>query len=139
MSLLNLRVLFSLKKFLFLVYYQLIIINYVNKNILSQLGGHSDSWDVGSQTGANDDGGGFVTCYEALRLLAKSGLTPKRTIRFIAWSGEEYGGSLSGASQYANDHKDEMNDHVIAFESDLGSRTPVAWGFSGGNNGLAYF
>ncbi|EAR91471.1 plasma glutamate carboxypeptidase (macronuclear) [Tetrahymena thermophila SB210] len=103
------------------------------------LGGHTDSWDVGSQTGANDDGGGFVTCYEALRLIAKSGLTPKRTIRFIAWSGEEYGGSLSGASQYANDHKDEMDNHIVAFESDLGSRTPVAWGFSGGQNGLNYF
>lgn len=62
------------------------------------LGGHSDSWDVGSQTGANDDGGGFVTCYEALRLIAQNGLRPKRTIRFIAWSGEEYGGLSSGAS-----------------------------------------
>jgi len=62
------------------------------------LGGHIDSWDVGSQTGANDDGGGFVTSFEALRLIAQSGLTPKRTIRFIAWSGEEYGGNLSGGS-----------------------------------------
>lgn len=34
------------------------------------LGGHIDSWDVGSQTGANDDGGGFVTCFEALRLIS---------------------------------------------------------------------
>lgn len=33
------------------------------------LGGHIDSWDSGSQTGANDDGGGFVSCYEALRLI----------------------------------------------------------------------
>jgi len=27
------------------------------------LGGHIDSWDTGSQTGANDDGGGFITCF----------------------------------------------------------------------------
>ena len=52
------------------------------------MGGHIDSWDTGSQTGANDDGGGFITCFDAMRLLLKSGLKPKRTIRFIAWSGE---------------------------------------------------
>lgn len=51
------------------------------------MGGHIDSWDTGSQTGANDDGGGFITCFEAMRLLFKNGLRPKRTIRFIAWSG----------------------------------------------------
>jgi carboxypeptidase Q len=52
------------------------------------MGGHIDSWDTGSQTGANDDGGGFITCFEAMRLLLKNNLRPKRTIRFIAWSGE---------------------------------------------------
>jgi carboxypeptidase Q len=52
------------------------------------MGGHIDSWDTGSQTGANDDGGGFLTCFEALRLIKNSGIPkPKRTIRFIAWSG----------------------------------------------------
>ena len=53
------------------------------------MGGHWDSWDTGSQTGANDDGGGAITCLEALRLLKDLGIKPKRTIRFIAWSGEE--------------------------------------------------
>lgn len=51
-------------------------------------GGHIDTWDTGSQTGANDDGGGFITVFEALRLLKQSGYRPKRTLRFIAWSGE---------------------------------------------------
>ena len=50
-------------------------------------GGHIDSWDTGSQTGANDDGGGFISVFEALRLLLKNGYRPKRTLRFIAWSG----------------------------------------------------
>lgn len=50
-------------------------------------GGHIDTWDTGSQTGANDDGGGFITVFEALRLLLKNGFRPKRTLRFIAWSG----------------------------------------------------
>ena len=53
-----------------------------------------DSWDTGSQTGANDDGGGFVTCFEALRTLDKLGLKPKRTLRVVGWSGEEFGLSV---------------------------------------------
>jgi carboxypeptidase Q len=51
-------------------------------------GGHIDSWDTGSQTGANDDGGGFITVFEAFRILRRLGYRPKRTLRFIAWSGE---------------------------------------------------
>jgi len=26
-------------------------------------GGHIDTWNTGSQTGANDDGGGFITVF----------------------------------------------------------------------------
>lgn len=54
-------------------------------------GGHIDSWDTGSQTGANDDGGGFVSVFEALKLLKDNNYRAKRTLRFIAWSGEESG------------------------------------------------
>lgn len=64
------------------------------------MGGHIDSWDTGSQTGANDDGGGFITCFEAMRLLLRNGLRPKRTIRFIAWSGEEWGDPKNGNKAY---------------------------------------
>lgn len=53
-------------------------------------GGHVDSWDTGSQTGANDDGGGIITCFEALRVLKKLNLTARRTLRVIGWSGEEW-------------------------------------------------
>ena len=63
-------------------------------------GGHIDSWDTGSQTGANDDGGGFMTVFSALRLLKGLDLRPQRTIRFIAWSGEESGSPIDGAAQY---------------------------------------
>ncbi len=50
-------------------------------------GGHIDTWDTGSQTGANDDGGGLVTVFEAFRMLKRLGFKPRRTMRFIAWSG----------------------------------------------------
>jgi carboxypeptidase Q len=69
------------------------------------MGGHIDSWDTGSQTGANDDGGGFFTVFEALRLIKQNGLRAKRTLRFIAWSGEEWGGYYNnGARQYFQQH-----------------------------------
>jgi carboxypeptidase Q len=35
-----------------------------------------------------DDGGGFITVYEAFRLLERLGFRPRRTLRFIAWTGE---------------------------------------------------
>src|SRR5438552_3856671 len=50
-------------------------------------GGHIDSWDVG--TGAMDDGGGMVIAWEAVRLLKKLGLAPRRTIRAVGWTNEE--------------------------------------------------
>ena len=61
------------------------------------MGGHIDSWDTGSQTGVHDDGGGLMGCFEAMRLIKQNKLKPKRTIRFIAWSGQEWGGPQNGA------------------------------------------
>ena len=43
--------------------------------------GHLDSWDVGA--GATDDGGGCVVSWEALRILKKLNLRPRRTIRLV--------------------------------------------------------
>jgi carboxypeptidase Q len=100
------------------------------------LGGHIDSWDVGPQSGANDDGGGFMTCFEAVRVLIKLGLRPKRTIRFIAWSGEEFGVSASGGYAYMRTHQNEMDKHVVAFESDIGSTDIYGFAFNGGNKGF---
>jgi carboxypeptidase Q len=45
----------------------------------------------------------------------KNGLRPKRTIRFIAWSGEEFGNPRNGAHQYYERHIDEINKHILAF------------------------
>jgi hypothetical protein len=64
------------------------------------LGAHLDSWDLG--TGTTDNGTGSMVVLEAARALAQSGLTPKRTIRFILFSGEEEG--LLGSRAYAAAH-----------------------------------
>jgi hypothetical protein len=63
-------------------------------------GAHFDSWIAGD--GANDNGAGSVTVLEAARLIAKLGIKPKRTIRFVLWSGEEQG--LLGSRAYIEQH-----------------------------------
>jgi len=93
------------------------------------IGGHIDSWDTGPQTGANDDAAGFFVCYEAVRLLLELNIRPKRTIRFIAWTGEEFGGK--GSVQYEQAHLSEMGKHVIAFESDMGTTLLEGFAYSG--------
>ncbi len=80
------------------------------------IGGHIDSWDVGQ--GAHDDGGGCVTAIEALSVLRKLGLRPRRTIRVVLFTNEENG--LAGARTYAKTHADELPRHVAAIESDSG-------------------
>jgi len=86
------------------------------------LGAHLDSWDVGE--GASDDGAGCVAVMEALRLLRASGLTPRRTIRAVLFTAEEY--ELAGARDYRQRHGAER--HVAAFETDFGMGTPDAIG-----------
>ena len=64
------------------------------------VGGHLDSWDVGA--GATDDGGGCVVTWEALRLMKKLNLRPRRTVRVVLWTNEENGGrGGSGVSRSA--------------------------------------
>lgn len=99
------------------------------------MGGHIDSWDTGSQTGANDDAGGFITCFESMRLLLKNGFRPKRTIRFIAWSGQEWGDPKNGANAYVEYHQNELKNHLIALEDDLGSTKLYGFGYSGHSQG----
>jgi carboxypeptidase Q len=58
------------------------------------IGGHIDSWDVGQ--GANDDGAGIMAALEAVALMKKLGLQPRRTIRVVFWTNEENGGRGGG-------------------------------------------
>ncbi|MCX8229481.1 MAG: M20/M25/M40 family metallo-hydrolase [Planctomycetota bacterium] len=66
-------------------------------------GGHLDSWD-GAQ-GTQDNGTGTATTLEAARILGTMGVQPKRTIRFMLWSGEEQG--LVGSRAYIDQHPEE--------------------------------
>jgi carboxypeptidase Q len=89
------------------------------------MGGHIDSWDVGQ--GAMDDAGGVVIAWEAIRLLKKLGLTPRRTIRAVGWTNEENGGR--GGPAYRDAHQNEV--HQLAIESDGGVFSPLGFGFTG--------
>ncbi|MGH9253478.1 MAG: M20/M25/M40 family metallo-hydrolase [Vicinamibacterales bacterium] len=91
------------------------------------LGGHLDSWDVG--TGASDDAVGCIVTWEAARLLVKLGIRPRRTVRIVLWTNEENG--LRGATSYAARHAAHAGNHVFALESDSGVFEPASLGFSG--------
>jgi carboxypeptidase Q len=91
------------------------------------LGGHIDSWDVGQ--GAMDDAGGSVVAWEAVRLIKALGLRPRRTVRVVLWTNEENGSR--GGNGYRDQHLDEIDDHVLAMESDGGVFKPAGFGFTG--------
>ena len=89
--------------------------------------GHLDSWDVGA--GATDDGGGCVVSWEALRIMKKLNLRPRRTVRVVLWTNEENGGR--GGLAYRDQHRAELANHVLMMESDGGVFRPLGFGFSG--------
>lgn len=96
---------------------------YPNKYIA--LGGHIDSWDVG--TGAMDDGSGCVAGWEAIMLLKELNLIPKHTARAVMWANEENGSM--GGKEYAK--KYDSASHVLMLEFDSGVYMPKAIGFTG--------
>jgi len=110
-----------------------------SRNVMSQLtgtekpnevvvmGGHIDSWDVGR--GAMDDGGGLVVSWEAVKLLKRLGLQPKRTIRGVGWVNEENGGK--GGLAYRDARGADVANHILAIESDGGVFKPQVFGFTG--------
>jgi carboxypeptidase Q len=91
------------------------------------IGGHFDSWDVG--TGSTDDGGGCIATWEALRLMKKLNLRPRRTVRVVLWTNEENGGR--GGQGYRDQHLAELPNHVMMMESDGGVFRPTGFGFTG--------
>ncbi len=97
------------------------------------LGGHIDSWDVGQ--GAMDDAGGSVVAWEAVRLMHRLGLRPRRTVRVVLWTNEENG--LDGGNAYRDAHAAELDRHVLAMESDGGAFLPRGYLFVGSDSATA--
>ena len=90
------------------------------------LGAHLDSWELG--TGALDNGCNAALVIDALRAIKASGLKPRRSIRFILFSGEEEG--LIGSRMYSVAHRNDLDNAagVVIFDSGTGKTT----GFSTG-------
>lgn len=97
------------------------------------LGGHIDSWDVG--TGAMDDAGGCVAAWHAVLLMKKLGLKPRRTVRVVMWTNEENG--LRGGNAYRDAHRNELDKHVLAIESDAGVFKPLGYGVTASDSAFA--
>jgi carboxypeptidase Q len=70
------------------------------KDEIVMLGGHLDSWHMG--TGATDNASGTAVSMEAVRIIKVLNLQPRRTIRIALWSGEEQG--MYGSSAYVAAH-----------------------------------
>jgi carboxypeptidase Q len=72
------------------------------------VGGHLDSWDLAQ--GTTDNGSGTAVTLGAADAIVRSGGHPKRTIRFVLFTGEEQG--LDGSSAYIKQHQVELANHL---------------------------
>lgn len=97
------------------------------------MGGHIDSWDVG--TGAEDDGTGIMAALEAAVVIKKLGLHPRRTLRVVFWTNEENGSA--GGAAYRAMVGGKIHDYVAAIEMDGGAEKPIGFGVSPGGAVLA--
>ncbi len=90
------------------------------------LGAHLDSWELG--TGALDNGCNAALVIEAARAIKASGMLPRRTMRFILFSGEEQG--LVGSWQYVEAHRAELDKYrgVVIFDDGVGRVTGFSLG-----------
>jgi carboxypeptidase Q len=90
------------------------------------LGAHLDSWDLG--TGALDNGCNAALVIDAARVIKSSGSVPRRSIRFVLFTGEEQG--MLGSWAYARQHRDELDrmDAAVIFDSGIGPVTGYSLG-----------
>ncbi|WP_267116933.1 M28 family peptidase, partial [Xanthomonas sacchari] len=93
------------------------------------IGGHLDSWDLG--TGAIDDGAGVAISMAAGHLIGQLKQAPKRSIRVVAFANEEQG--LYGGKAYAQAHAKDVARHQIAAESDFGAGRIYAFNTGSGD------
>ncbi|HEY1423160.1 MAG TPA: M20/M25/M40 family metallo-hydrolase [Candidatus Acidoferrum sp.] len=95
------------------------------------VGGHLDSWDLAQ--GATDNGSGIATTLGAADAIVRSGQKPRRTIRFVLFTGEEQG--LDGSFAYIKQHAAEMPNHLGDLILDAG-QCPVTDFMLGGRDDL---
>src|SRR2546427_751508 len=90
------------------------------------LGAHLDSWELG--TGALDNGCNAALVLEAARAIKAKGLLPRRTIRFVLFSGEEQG--TVGSFEYVKAHRAELDKirAMITYDSGIGRITGYSLG-----------
>lgn len=93
------------------------------KDEVVMIGAHLDSWHAG--TGASDNGAGVTVVMEAMRILAATGLKPRRTIRVALWTGEEQG--LLGSRGYVAKNFATIGNGSddAAFRAMSGERPPM--------------
>jgi carboxypeptidase Q len=80
------------------------------------VGGHLDSWDLSE--GSTDNGMGSSCALGAADAILRSGMKPRRTIRFVLFTGEEQG--LDGSFAYVKQHQAEMPNHLGSLILDNG-------------------
>lgn len=83
--------------------------------------GHLDSWDLGPS--AQDDATGVAAAMHVAAVFKQLGLTPRRTLRVIAWMNEENG--VMGGKTYALKPATEIGQHAAAIEMDFGAGHPT--------------
>jgi hypothetical protein len=91
------------------------------------VGAHLDSWDLGQ--GTTDNGTGSSVILETARVLAHCGAQPKRTIRFVLFTGEEQG--FHGSLAYVKAHKDELPRISMVLAHDTGTGKVTGIGLQG--------
>jgi hypothetical protein len=100
-------------------------------NEIVVVGAHLDSNDLGP--GALDNGAGSAAVLETARAVKALGLRPRRTIRFVLFTGEEEG--MVGSIAYVERHREEMDRTIAALVMDIGAGRPLGW-FSMGRTDL---
>ena len=91
------------------------------------VGAHFDSWDPAQ--GAIDDGAGVAAVLEAARILKSLGVTPRRTIRFAFFSGEEQ--ACLGSRAYIVQHENELDRLKAVLIMDAGPQSPLGFELQG--------
>jgi hypothetical protein len=91
------------------------------------IGAHLDSWDLGA--GAEDNGVNVALVLDIARGFKQLGLVPRRTVRFVLFTGEEQG--MWGSRRYVERHRAELDKYAATMTFDTGSGRLVGFYLNG--------